>query len=471
MEVVLVPDRPRSWKDRLIGTGLRIDDKIETSTKKEDDDNLDLPDEDIVRSLVNGILAIDFSNRVNQLLIKDMEHTVIRLPRLPGHMYKRKILWEIRGMIERVAKLDFNIDNGVRGKFARMAIYFNLRKALISQVLINGVLQRIEYKYLPTGKTISQLAPTPMVHGCSLKNEIGDGQKRGRPLMAQPETRYKKIYKGESVTNATEVKEHGVTQGRQIVGETHGTQPAEKLEPHPSHRFNAESLLEEEYLTHKNAMGRRKNTFTVSTSGGRLNGNTKGQKLKRTIRDKGSPFKVTSLKVPLVESITNMVELSPDIVSLLEPNVSGSNADEIIAKLGFHRSHRIEAREDIQEEAVNYFQKLYGEKPSRLEKLPLSHFPPLENSDIDFLQKEVTNEEIKTTLFDMAPLKAPGSDGYHAFFFQNQWDNIGGAVCAWVKDVFNGRPIGQELNNTLIVLIPKIAQPEEISQFGSISLL
>ncbi|MBA0739953.1 hypothetical protein Gogos_013178, partial [Gossypium gossypioides] len=42
--------------------------------------------------------------------------------------------------------------------------------------------------------------------------------------------------------------------------------------------------------------------------------------------------------------------------------------------------------EDIQEEAINYFQKLYGERPSRLEKLPPSRFPPLENSDIDFLQ-------------------------------------------------------------------------------------
>ncbi|KAH1107737.1 hypothetical protein J1N35_011505 [Gossypium stocksii] len=31
-----------------------------------------------------------------------------------------------------------------------MAVYVNLGKALISQVLINGVLQRIEFKYLPT---------------------------------------------------------------------------------------------------------------------------------------------------------------------------------------------------------------------------------------------------------------------------------------------------------------------------------
>ncbi|KAK5793166.1 hypothetical protein PVK06_034304 [Gossypium arboreum] len=64
----------------------------------------------------------------------------ILLPGLPGHMYKKKILWEIRGIIRRVAKLDFNTNNGVRGKFARMAVYVNLGKAFTSQVFVNGVL-------------------------------------------------------------------------------------------------------------------------------------------------------------------------------------------------------------------------------------------------------------------------------------------------------------------------------------------
>lgn len=43
-------------------------------------------------------------------------------------------------MVRKVVKLDFNIDNGVRGRFARMAVYVNLKKALISQVLVNGIL-------------------------------------------------------------------------------------------------------------------------------------------------------------------------------------------------------------------------------------------------------------------------------------------------------------------------------------------
>ncbi|MBA0713202.1 hypothetical protein Golax_012245, partial [Gossypium laxum] len=62
MEAVLVLDRSRSWKDRLMGIGLRIDDKTKTSTKEKDDDDLDLLDEDIMRTSLNNIPTIEFSN-------------------------------------------------------------------------------------------------------------------------------------------------------------------------------------------------------------------------------------------------------------------------------------------------------------------------------------------------------------------------------------------------------------------------
>lgn len=44
-------------------------------------------------------------------------------------------------------------------------------------------------------------------------------------------------------------------------------------------------------------------------------------------------------------------------------------------------------------------------------------FPLFKNQDIDFLNKEVTNDEIKGALFKMAPMKALESDGYQALFF------------------------------------------------------
>lgn len=57
---------------------------------------------------------------------------------------------EIGGLISRVEKLNLNTDNKVRERFARMAVYINLDTPLISQVLINEKIERIEYKFLPT---------------------------------------------------------------------------------------------------------------------------------------------------------------------------------------------------------------------------------------------------------------------------------------------------------------------------------
>ncbi|MBA0701196.1 hypothetical protein Goari_005644 [Gossypium aridum] len=179
-----------SWKDRLIGTSIQADERTTITDSCQEDEDFDLSKVDVKCSLVNGIPSIDFSERVNQILIKAMAFTVaikllgqnigylllynkvsslwkstqpfqlmdvengyflakfqssrdfqkIQFMGLPGHMYNRKILQEIGGMVGYVAKLDFNTDNGVRGRFARMAVYVNLEKAMIFQVFINGSL-------------------------------------------------------------------------------------------------------------------------------------------------------------------------------------------------------------------------------------------------------------------------------------------------------------------------------------------
>lgn len=57
---------------------------------------------------------------------------------------------EIGGFIDKVTKLDLNTDNRARGKFARLVVYINLETPLISQVLVNGRNQRVEYEFPPT---------------------------------------------------------------------------------------------------------------------------------------------------------------------------------------------------------------------------------------------------------------------------------------------------------------------------------
>ncbi|KAH1097803.1 hypothetical protein J1N35_014724 [Gossypium stocksii] len=61
-------------------------------------------------------------------------------------LYKRRIREEIGGLVGKVAKFDSKTDSGSRGQFARMAIVVNLDRPLISQILVNAKLQRIEYE-------------------------------------------------------------------------------------------------------------------------------------------------------------------------------------------------------------------------------------------------------------------------------------------------------------------------------------
>ncbi|MBA0596661.1 hypothetical protein Gorai_013471, partial [Gossypium raimondii] len=89
-----------------------------------------------IKSSINGILAISFSDRIQQILVRNMASIVvvfpssmmvrIRLPGLLGFLYKKKILEEIGGLIGTVNRLDFQIDKGLRGKFARMIAIENL---------------------------------------------------------------------------------------------------------------------------------------------------------------------------------------------------------------------------------------------------------------------------------------------------------------------------------------------------------
>ncbi|PPR98740.1 hypothetical protein GOBAR_AA21936 [Gossypium barbadense] len=196
-----------SWKDKLMGNKSRASDKLGLDNSGAGvDEDLEFLEGDIHISIINGIPAIDFSERIQQILFKEMEHTVVlkllgrnigygalnnRIsslwnPSKPFHImdieneyflakfqstdnYAKvlsqgpwliygqyltvqpwtkefnpynhtqawKILEEIGGTIGKVVRLDFNTDSRITGHFARIAVYVNLDKPLIAQVLVN----------------------------------------------------------------------------------------------------------------------------------------------------------------------------------------------------------------------------------------------------------------------------------------------------------------------------------------------
>ncbi|MBA0681852.1 hypothetical protein Goari_023625 [Gossypium aridum] len=193
LEVDQIEKPTTSWKDKLVGSSPNSG-GIDLKAKED----FELLEGDAQKSFINGIPSIEFSNRIQHVLIWGMDNTVILkllgrnigfsvlqnqiynlwkhslsfhlmdiengyfLPKFDnkfdckrfsrkgplGYMYKHKILVETGGLVGKVTKLDLNIDNRIRGRFTRMAVYVNLNKPLVSHIIINGKIQKVEYEFL-----------------------------------------------------------------------------------------------------------------------------------------------------------------------------------------------------------------------------------------------------------------------------------------------------------------------------------
>jgi hypothetical protein len=77
----------------------------------------------------------------------------------------------------------------------------------------------------------------------------------------------------------------------------------------------------------------------------------------------------------------------------------------------------------------------------------------------DKLMEPIVESEVKNALFQMFPTKAPGPDGFPAHFFQTHWDICGEEVTLAVLRVLRGEEDLREINQTFIVLIPKVVSP------------
>ena len=86
------------------------------------------------------------------------------------------------------------------------------------------------------------------------------------------------------------------------------------------------------------------------------------------------------------------------------------------------------------------------------------------------LLEPFTEEEVKKALYAIGDFKAPGTDGMHAIFFKKFWALTGNKVTHEVLLALNSGVLPPGWNDTAIVLIPKVNEPEMITQFRPISL-
>ncbi|KAL9680790.1 hypothetical protein QQ045_012569 [Rhodiola kirilowii] len=121
-----------------------------------------------------------------------------------------------------------------------------------------------------------------------------------------------------------------------------------------------------------------------------------------------------------------------------------------------------------------YFTDIYSSSITHSERDYYRHFSSVKRKiTADMASKlcePVTAMEVQAAIFQMSPTKAPGPDGFHAMFYQKYWHIVKESVVAEVLGVFRKGRMGEGMNETTIVLIPKNKKPKRLEEFRPISL-
>ncbi|GJX84964.1 RNA-directed DNA polymerase, eukaryota, reverse transcriptase zinc-binding domain protein [Tanacetum coccineum] len=127
--------------------------------------------------------------------------------------------------------------------------------------------------------------------------------------------------------------------------------------------------------------------------------------------------------------------------------------------------------EKATDQFVNHFKKFLGEAypVSGLENIEALIEKKLSAEDALDMVRMVNDEEIKTAMFQIDGNKAPGPDGFSAYFFKKSWSIVGTDVCNAVKEFFRTGKLLNEVNSTLISLIPKILTHDKVTDFRPIT--
>ena len=117
-------------------------------------------------------------------------------------------------------------------------------------------------------------------------------------------------------------------------------------------------------------------------------------------------------------------------------------------------------REEIGEIMVNYFKSLFTTLEGIVSTSIFDCVPTVIDEEMnESLYREFEASEVATALQQIAPLKAPGSDGMPLLFYQHFWSTVNQDVISSILSWLNSGTIPTTLNHTIITLVPKINSP------------
>ncbi|KAH1046714.1 hypothetical protein J1N35_037498 [Gossypium stocksii] len=120
---------------------------------------------------------------------------------------------------------------------------------------------------------------------------------------------------------------------------------------------------------------------------------------------------------------------------------------------------------------TEYFQHLFKSNLNPNTMLNLDYIERCISGEInDKPLKNFTDSKIMKAFNGMDPRKAPGIDSLTGNFFKENWDVVGKDIIKLCHDILRGDKNVNCVNETIIVLIPKIKEHEDMTNFRPISL-
>ncbi|KAK2647432.1 hypothetical protein Ddye_014921 [Dipteronia dyeriana] len=128
---------------------------------------------------------------------------------------------------------------------------------------------------------------------------------------------------------------------------------------------------------------------------------------------------------------------------------------------------------EIQGVVDKYFRGLFSSADplfADMDKILRYVRPCLSTSMSSYLDSNFSPDEVRRAVFDMAPTKTSGPDGFPAMFYHKFWLVIGTEVAKAFLGVLNDGQGLEVVNETLITLIPKVKKADRITDYWPISL-
>jgi hypothetical protein len=170
-------------------------------------------------------------------------------------------------------------------------------------------------------------------------------------------------------------------------------------------------------------------------------------------------------------SRANWIQHGDRNTSFFHNYASARRKRNFISKLKDEAGNWVEGTDALKPLVLNYFTNLFMSEVQETDLEFLEKVQPRVNQRMnEKLTAPFMAEDVKKAMFSIGDFKAPGPDGLHAVFYKKFWDLCGDEITHEVLLALNSRQIPEGWNDTTVVLIPKVENPELVTQFRPISL-